>query len=115
MTIEFPVTEDKIDSAEIDVVAEAETATSAPASSESERIRTIRAVIDEIRPNLKRDGGDCELLSVEGNKIHVKMTGACVFCKLASATVEGIQAKLIETLGEFVRVVPAPVGFSAKR
>lgn len=113
MTIEFPVIEDQTETAEMDVVADVEAAAST--SSESERVRTIRAVIDDIRPNLKRDGGDCELLSVEGNKIHVKMTGACVFCKLASATVEGIQAKLIETLGEFVRVVPAPVGFSAKR
>jgi Fe-S cluster biogenesis protein NfuA len=83
----------------------------APAAIESDRVRLIREVIDEIRPNLRRDGGDCQLISVEGNKINVKLTGACVFCKLSSATLEGIQAKLIEALGEFVRVVPVPVGF----
>jgi Fe-S cluster biogenesis protein NfuA len=85
----------------------------APLSPEGDRIRVIKEVIEAIRPNLRRDGGDCELISVEGSKINVKLTGACVFCKLSSATLEGIQAKLIETLGEFVRVVPAPLGLRA--
>ncbi|WP_315781799.1 MULTISPECIES: NifU family protein [unclassified Bradyrhizobium] len=72
----------------------------------SERERVIRAVIEEVRPNLKRDGGDCELVEIDGNKIMVKLAGACIFCKLASATLEGIQARMIEKLGEFVRLVP---------
>jgi Fe-S cluster biogenesis protein NfuA len=72
----------------------------------SERERTVLAVIEEIRPNLQRDGGDCQLIEIDGNKIMVKLTGACVFCKLASATLEGIQARMIEKLGEFVRVIP---------
>lgn len=75
-------------------------------ASSPEREQLIRAVIDEIRPNLRRDGGDCELIEVCGNKIMVRLTGACVLCKLSSATLEGIQAKLIEKLGEFVRLVP---------
>jgi Fe-S cluster biogenesis protein NfuA len=73
-----------------------------------EREQIIRAVIDEIRPNLRRDGGDCELIEICGNKIMVRLTVACVLCKLSSATLEGIQAKLIENLGEFVRLVPVP-------
>lgn len=77
-----------------------------PAAEPNERERVVRAVLDEIRPNLKRDGGDCELLEIDGNKIMVRLTGACVFCKLASATLEGIQARLIERLGEFVRLIP---------
>ena len=75
-------------------------------SAASERTQIIKAVIEEIRPNLQRDGGDCQLIEIDGNKIMVKLTGACVFCKLSSATLEGIQARLIEKLGEFVRVVP---------
>lgn len=63
-------------------------------------------MIEEVRPNLKRDGGDCELVEIDGNKIMVKLAGACIFCKLASATLEGIQARMIEKLGEFVRLVP---------
>jgi Fe-S cluster biogenesis protein NfuA len=71
-----------------------------------DRVQIIQAIIEEIRPNLRRDGGDCELIEVCGNKIHVKLTGACVLCKLSSATLEGIQARIIEKLGEFVRLVP---------
>jgi Fe-S cluster biogenesis protein NfuA len=40
----------------------------------------------------------------------VKLTGACVLCKLSSATLEGIQARLVEKLGEFVRLIPVPGG-----
>ncbi|WP_029005760.1 NifU family protein [Azorhizobium doebereinerae] len=80
--------------------------TEAPPAAISERERTIRAVIDEIRPNLQRDGGDCELLGIEGNKVMVRLTGACIFCKLASMTLEGIQSKVVERLGELVRIVP---------
>ncbi|GLR90035.1 NifU family protein [Bradyrhizobium iriomotense] len=72
----------------------------------SGRERIVRAVLDDIRPNLKRDGGDCELIGIDGNKIMVKLTGACLFCKLASVTLAGIQARLIERLGEFVRLIP---------
>lgn len=76
------------------------------AKPETERAQIIRAVIDEIRPNLRRDGGDCELIEVDGNKVMVRLTGACVFCKLSSATLEGIQARIVERLGELVRLIP---------
>ncbi|GLH82049.1 NifU family protein [Bradyrhizobium sp. SSBR45G] len=87
------------------MLAETQGIVEAPAQM-SERERIIRAVIEEVRPNLKRDGGDCELVEIDGNKIMVKLAGACIFCKLASATLEGIQARMIEKLGEFVRLVP---------
>ncbi|WP_454915300.1 NifU family protein [Xanthobacter sediminis] len=77
-----------------------------PADRQAEREAIIRAVIEEVRPNLKRDGGDCELVEIDGNKVLVKMTGACVFCKLASETIEGIQSKIVERLGELVRLIP---------
>lgn len=82
--------------------------------SEAERIQIIKAAIEEIRPNLRRDGGDCELLEVAGNKVMVKLTGACVFCKLSSATLEGIQASIVERLGEFVRLIPVAGGGRAQ-
>jgi Fe-S cluster biogenesis protein NfuA len=86
-----------------------------PPSAETDRADIVRAVIEEIRPNLQRDGGDCQLLEINGNKIMVKLTGACVFCKLASATLEGIQARMVERLGEFVRVIPVAGGAAKPR
>lgn len=75
-------------------------------TTEVDREQLIRAAIEEIRPNLKRDGGDCQLVAIDGTKIMVKLTGACVLCKLSAATLEGIQARLIEKLGEFVHLIP---------
>lgn len=74
----------------------------------SDRERTVWAVLDEIRPSLRRDGGDCELVEIDGNKIMVRLTGACMLCKLAGTTLAAIQARLIERLGEFVRLIPLP-------
>lgn len=77
---------------------------------DDERRQIIQAAIDEIRPALRRDGGDCQLVEITGNKVLVRLSGACIFCKLAGATLEGIQARIVERLGEFVRLVPVPGG-----
>jgi Fe-S cluster biogenesis protein NfuA len=85
-----------------------------PATPEADRIQIIKAVIEEIRPNLRRDGGDCELIEVNGNRVMVKLSGACVFCKLSSMTLEGIQGRIVERLGELVRIIPVPGGMKAQ-
>jgi len=85
------------------------------ATAQADRVQIIKAVIEEIRPNLRRDGGDCELIEINGNKVMVKLTGACVFCKLSSATLEGIQARIVEKLGELVRLIPVAGGVKAQR
>ncbi|WP_298282062.1 NifU family protein [Acidocella sp.] len=77
-----------------------------PATTTDPRWQVIAAAIEEIRPHLRRDGGDCVLLGVEGREVRVRLTGACMFCKLSAATLEGIQARIVERLGEFVRLVP---------
>lgn len=79
-----------------------------PETTEGGRFKLVARAIDEIRPRLQRDGGDCHLVSVEGNVVKVRMSGACAGCQLAFMTVHGIQAKLIEKLGFLVRVVPMP-------
>jgi NifU-like protein len=72
-----------------------------------ERIRRIERAIEAIRPNLQRDHGDVELIDIEGKNVYVKMTGACVGCQMASTTLDGIQQRIVEDLGEFVRVLPS--------
>lgn len=71
------------------------------------RIRKIEEILDSIRPALQVDKGDVELIDVEGNTIYVHLTGACTGCQMAAMTLGGIQQRLIEELGEFVKVVPA--------
>jgi NifU-like protein len=72
-----------------------------------QRIRRIETAIEAIRPNLQRDHGDVELIDVDGKNVYVKMTGACSGCQMASVTIDGIQQRIVEDLGEFVRVLPA--------
>lgn len=72
------------------------------------RIRKIEKVLDEIRPALQADNGDVELIDVDGNTIFVNLTGACTGCQMAAMTLGGIQQRMIEELGEFVKVVPVP-------
>ncbi len=72
-----------------------------------QRIKKIEEVLDEMRPALRADGGDVELVEVVGNTAYVNMKGACSGCGMASMTIGGIQQRLMEILGEFIKVVPA--------
>ncbi len=71
-----------------------------------ERIALIEKAIEDLRPFLRRDGGDCELVDVEGNTIFVKLKGACVGCHMASVTISGVQERLSAMLGARLRVIP---------
>lgn len=77
-----------------------------PTTTAARRIELIERTIDMLRPRFQRDGGDCELVDVDGNTVFVKFTGACVGCQLASMTVAGVQMRLIEALNAPIRVVP---------
>ncbi len=71
-----------------------------------QRIRLIEQCLEELRPVFRRDGGDCELIDVEDNRVFVKFSGACLGCQLASVTLEGVQERLMEKLGQPLRVIP---------
>lgn len=72
-----------------------------------QRIKKIEEVLTALRPQLMADGGDVELVEVVGNTAYVNMTGACSGCQMAAMTIAGIQQRLMESLGEFIKVVPA--------
>ncbi len=68
--------------------------------------KVIQDALETIRPNLKRDGGDCELIAVQGDRVWVKMVGACSGCQLSAMTLNGVQAKLVEATGRMIRLFP---------
>ena len=88
-------------------------AEAAPKMTNLQRIRRIEMVLEAIRPTLQRDHGDVELLEVDGKNVYVKLTGACTGCQMASMTLSGIQQRLIEELGEFVKVIPVSAAAAA--
>ncbi|MBK1680926.1 Fe-S cluster assembly protein NifU [Rhodocyclus tenuis] len=71
-----------------------------------QRMRRIEMVVESIRPTLKRDHGDVEVVEIDGSNIFVRLQGACVGCMMEHATLGGIEQKLSEELGERVRVLP---------
>lgn len=71
-----------------------------------ETITLIGKAIADLRPYLQRDGGDCELVDVDGNTVFVKLSGACVGCQMAAVTISGVQERLALKLGLPLRVVP---------
>jgi Fe-S cluster biogenesis protein NfuA len=52
--------------------------------------KKIKKILDQIRPSLKADGGDVELIEVDEKKgiVKVKLTGACKHCPMAQMTLE---------------------------
>jgi len=92
------------------------TAPAAPAKMTNiQRIRRIETVLESIRPTLQRDHGDVELVDIDGKNVYVNMKGACSGCQMAAVTLEGIQERIIDELGEFVRVLPAQAMPKAER
>ena len=72
-----------------------------------QRMRKIEETIEAIRPMLQRDHGDIEVVEIDGRNIYVNLKGACQGCMMEQATLSGIQAQLVDALGEFVQLLPA--------
>lgn len=55
----------------------------------------IRAKLEELRAVLQADGGDLEIVSIEGKKVRLALRGACGHCPHAAMTLrDGIQRAL---------------------
>ncbi|TVQ43200.1 MAG: Fe-S cluster assembly protein NifU [Gloeocapsa sp. DLM2.Bin57] len=62
-----------------------------------QKINRIQQVLEEIRPTLIADGGDLELLDLEGDVVKLVLKGACGSCSSSTITLKmGIEAKLRE-------------------
>ena len=62
-----------------------------------QKIARIQEVVEkEIRPMLQQDGGDVELIDLDGNKVLVALRGLCTSCPSAALTRTGIETKLKE-------------------
>ncbi len=72
--------------------------TAKPRLSNIQKIKMIEETIErEIRPSLKHDGGDIDLLDVIGNRVIVATRGACATCKASQFTLKGlVESKLQE-------------------
>ena len=68
----------------------------------------VEDVLNEIRPMLMRDGGNVELVSIDGGIVKVRLQGACAGCPMSQMTLRnGIEKVLKEKIPEVTAVVPA--------
>ncbi|MCJ7426190.1 MAG: NifU family protein [Dehalococcoidales bacterium] len=66
----------------------------------------VEAALAKIKPALQADGGDVELVAVEGGVVKVKLTGACASCPVAMVTLkQGIERLLKEQIAEVKEVI----------
>ena len=67
----------------------------------------VSEALDAFRPQLNADGGDMEFLGIDAeNKVHLKLTGACGGCPMATMTLKmGIERYLKEACPEVAEVV----------
>ncbi len=65
----------------------------------------IRAKLEELRGMLQADGGDMEVVGIEGANVQLKLKGACSGCPHAAITIkDGIQRILRESVDETITV-----------
>jgi NifU-like protein len=67
-----------------------------------QKMQLVQETIDsQIRPMLRADGGDIELVDMDGNKVLVALRGMCAQCKVAEFTLKDVvQAKLREFVSD---------------
>ena len=85
------------------------TATPTAAATPAEHRQAIQAVLDQIRPALQNDGGDCELVDVseDGKTVFLRLQGACAHCPSSIYTLKyGIESVLRELVPGVETVEP---------
>jgi Fe-S cluster biogenesis protein NfuA len=67
--------------------------------------KRVQEALDEIRPQIQMDGGDVELVAVEGSTVKVRLVGHCAGCPMSQMTLKnGIEAHLKSVVPEVQKV-----------
>jgi len=71
-----------------------------------QKIKLVEEILErEIKPVLSKDGGDIELIDLEGDDVFVKMLGACAGCKTSQVTLKNfVQTKIRELVSPDLNV-----------
>jgi Fe-S cluster biogenesis protein NfuA len=65
----------------------------------------VETVLDEMRPYLMADGGNVELVELDGPVVKLRLQGACGSCPSSAMTLRmGIERRLREFIPEITEV-----------
>ena len=68
----------------------------------------VEQVLDEMRPYLMADGGNVELVEIDGPIVRLRLQGACGSCPSSTMTLKmGIERRLREKIPEVAEVEQA--------
>ena len=69
-------------------------------------LANVERALDELRPYLMADGGNVEVVEIDGPIVKVRLQGACGSCPSSTMTLKmGIERKLREAIPEVDEVV----------
>jgi len=69
-------------------------------------LENVEKVLDELRPFLMADGGNVEVVELDGPIVKVRLQGACGGCPSSTMTLKmGIERKMRESIPEVSEVV----------
>jgi Fe-S cluster biogenesis protein NfuA len=58
--------------------------------------REVEVALDLIRPAIRDDGGDVELVDIDGSCVRIRFHGACIACPSSEMTLrDGIERHLV--------------------
>ncbi len=70
------------------------------------REQHVEASLERLRPAVREDGGDIELVKIEGDTVTIRFLGACVGCPSSEMTLrDGIERHLVAEVDGIARVV----------
>jgi Fe-S cluster biogenesis protein NfuA len=65
----------------------------------------VEKALEELRPNLRADGGNIELVDVHEDVVRVRLTGACAGCPMSQMTLQwGVEQFLRKKVPEIRKV-----------
>ena len=65
----------------------------------------VEKVLEEVRPYLKAEGGDVELVDIIDDVVKVRLKGACAGCPMSQMTIKwGVEQYLKKKIPSVVRV-----------
>ena len=69
-------------------------------------LENVETVLDELLPFLMADGGNVEVVEIDGPIVKVRLQGACGSCPSSTMTLKmGIERKMRESIPEVSEVV----------
>lgn len=67
--------------------------------------KKVETALEKIRPMLQADGGDIELVEIDGGVVKVRLKGACAGCPMSQMTIKnGVERLLKEQIPEVTSV-----------